>query len=275
MANEQELTKFLKDFFETFSIPPSVAKTQIWKDALSPYSITALKAAAVALSREAKQGGATLLPGALIQYLPSQLGHVSAEIAWNMSPKFCTDGGYVTDEIMGALGDCESAINRNDMVAARMAFLESYRARVRAAETCKRPARWWFTAPDGASQDQKLQLKEIKTIEAYGNGWLSYEIARKRVENIYKERGTLSAQGAALLESPDLQKPLTEIGLQKTLPALKALPAQALALIDQYATIKAQLTDSLKQAQESKKISEAQAQEHKQKVLDQARKILE
>lgn len=275
MTNDQEITKFLRDFFEMFSIPPSAAKTQIWKDALSPYSIAALKAAAVALSREAKHGGGTLLPGALMQYLPSQLGHPTPEIAWNHTPADEYSCGWITDQMAGAMADAQGSLERGDHIAGRVCFIESYKARVRAAEAQKIPAKFWYSAPSCLTYEQRLAIKETKTIQAAKNGWLTHEKTKSVLNAILNESGSVSAQALELIQDTvALTKLRITDGSQKTKQALNLLPAPKSTLVDQYPGIKADIQAD----REAKALAEEQQRkrniEHMQRVKEQAAMIL-
>jgi len=88
---------------------------------------------------------------------------------------------------MAALADCHDSLMRGDFIAGRKAFLESYAARVRAAEAQGLHAVFFYSQPAEGSREQRLALKETKTIEALKNGWLTHEKAKKTLSAICDE----------------------------------------------------------------------------------------
>lgn len=85
------------------------------------------------------------------------------EEAWNMAPKSEYDGGWVFDELMVALGACQDSLDRGDMVGARMAFLERYRAEVQGKVG---EPRWWLTRPIGQTEVEKTAWEESAKLTA-------------------------------------------------------------------------------------------------------------
>lgn len=276
MGNDKTFKQWLREFFESFGQQTTPAKIQLWEDCLSTYPVSMLQRATVCLARDFKHGGGPLLPGALSPYLPSQFGHPTAEIAWNHIPKGDSDGGFVTDQMMAALADCQSTLQRGDHIAARMAFNESYKARVRAAEAQGIPARFWFTSPAGLTHEQRLHVKETKALEAHRNGWLTHEKTKKLVVSISIELGQCSPQALELIKGDeDSMKLLTGITSQQTSKALNLLPAPKLDLVDQYTQIKQKLATDKQVTEEEKQKNEAMLSQRRMLLLAQATAILQ
>lgn len=187
MARNNAFDTWLRDFFQSLGVLPNPPMLNLWADTLGGYPVEALKQAARAYSKTQQRGGGTILPGALIPFLPSQFGHPLPEIAWNHVPKSEHDGGYVTSQMMAALADCHDSLERGDFIGGRKAFLESYAARVRAAEAQQDYAEFFYSQPCDGSREQRLALKETKTIEALKNGWLTHEKAKKALSVICDE----------------------------------------------------------------------------------------
>jgi hypothetical protein len=92
---------------------------------------------------------------------PSQ--YPAPEEAWNMAPKSEYDGGWVCDELMAALGACQDSLDRGDMVAARMAFLERYRVEIQGKTG---EPRWWLSRPIGQTETEKMAWEENAMLTA-------------------------------------------------------------------------------------------------------------
>lgn len=276
MNNEKTFKQWLREFFESFGQQTTPAKIQLWEDCLSAYPVSMLQRATVCLARDFKHGGGPLLPGSLSPYLPSQFGHPTAEIAWNHIPKGDSDGGFVTDQMMAALADCQSTLQRGDHIAARMAFNESYKARVRAAEAQGIAARFWFTSPAGLTHEQRLHVKETKALEAYRNGWLTHEKTKKLVVSISTELGQCSPQVLELLRDDEASmRLLTGITLQQTSKGLSSLPAPKSVLVDQYTQIKQKLAAEKLSSEDEKRKNEAVLNQRRKMLLAQATAILQ
>lgn len=267
MTNDVEFKNWLRDFFQAFGVIGNSAMLELWAESLSEYPLDALKAAAKAFGKTQQRGGGTLLPGALIAFLPSQLGHPLPELAWNHAPKTEHSAGYVTSEMMGALADCQDSLNREDYIGARVAFLESYRARVRAAEAQKIPAKFFYSRPSEGSREQRLQIEETKTIEALKNGWITNENAKKKLERICSELAKplpLALERISGLVSQ--AKTLHDDGLKKIENQSAPISVKKLDLIDEYEEIKVQ--------REASKKAELEKEEKKEKELKEKRRLL-
>lgn len=69
-------------------------------------------------------------------------GRPGPEEAWAMLPFREVESVVWTEEMSGAWGVCLPLIEEGDRVAARMAFLESYRSRVQKARDAALPVKW-------------------------------------------------------------------------------------------------------------------------------------
>ena len=72
-------------------------------------------------------------------------GHPGPEEAWAIYPKSEAETAIVTDEIMVAGAVAANMLDHDDLIAARMVFLEVYRKQLDNARVEQRPARWWAT----------------------------------------------------------------------------------------------------------------------------------
>ena len=109
---------------------------ELWWDILEPFQFSDIKKA---IRQSLTQTSFALDPAKILEQLPDLLGHATPEIAWNLFPKYETDAGYVTDEIMRAGGVIEDTSDR----MARMAFLEAYKQIIANAKMNSVPAVWW------------------------------------------------------------------------------------------------------------------------------------
>lgn len=187
MATDSAFNHWLRDFFQAFGIVANPQMLKLWADVLGEYPVESLRQAEKAFSKTQQRGGGTFLPGALIPFLPSRYGHPLPEIAWNHVPKTEHDCGYVTSQMMAALADCHDSLRRGDYIAGRKAFLESYGARVRAAEAQQEHAVFFYSQPNDGNREHRLNLKETKIIEALKNGWLTHDKAKKALSAICEE----------------------------------------------------------------------------------------
>lgn len=267
MARNNAFDAWLRDFFQSLGVLPNPPMLNLWADTLGGYPVEALRQAARAYSKTQQRGGGTILPGALIPFLPSQFGHPLPEIAWNHVPKSEHEGGYVTSQMMAALADCHDSLERGDFIGGRKAFLESYAARVRAAEAQQEHAVFFYSQPCQGTREQCLALKETKTIEALKNGWLTHERAKKALSVICDElakplplaleRITGIVTGARIAG---------ETGLKKIANSSAETSAKKLDLIEAYGEIKAK--------REEERAAEREAEAARQKLLNDRRKIL-
>lgn len=267
MAKNADFDGWLKDFFTAFGIAPNPPILRLWEDALGDYPVEALRAAAKAFSKTLQRGGGAILPGALVPFLPSLSGHPLPEIAWNHLPKSEHDGGYVTSQMMAALADCSDSLSRGDYIGGRKAFLESYAARVRAAEAQGERASFFYSQPAEGTREQRLALKETKTIEALKNGWLTHEKAKKTLgiicDELAKPLPLALERISGLVTAARMP---AETGLKQIENKSLETSGRKLDLIDQYGEIKAQ--------REAKEASDRAAEAERQAELKARHQLL-
>lgn len=176
--DRKKFGELLASFFSVINTPFKPEVIPWWFDALSAFELQDIKIAMQAYTADPKRERGPVMPGTILGYLPSPYGHPTPEQAWNHLPKSEHDGGYVTNLMMEAFADCSDSLARGDFIGGRKAFIESYTARVRAAETQRQRAVFFYSQPSEGNREQRLQLKETKTIEALKNGWLTHEKAK-------------------------------------------------------------------------------------------------
>lgn len=176
----------LVDALSMYGKEPAKTQLTIWWNILNPYPIEAVQ---MAFTRHLTTSKFPPTPADILEGLPDLLGHPSPEEAWNRLPKSEHECGYVTDQMMGALGACSDSLDRGDYVAARMAFIESYKKQVSLARGQQQKAKFWFSGASMGDYEQRLQSQELATIEAAELGWLEPKRAYKALENICSQLG--------------------------------------------------------------------------------------
>lgn len=260
---------WLKDFFELAGIHPTTAKVRVWKAVLGEYSLDALESAMIAFASEKRRGG-PILPADVLVFLPSKLGHPSTDVAWNYLPKSEGEGGYVTTVMMSARADCADSLRRGDLIAARLAFFESYRARLRAAEAQRQPAKFFYTSGTGGTRNQQLAEREAKTLEAIQNGWISTERGKAVLGEIAQELLTPSQQTLAMLD-----RPLRLVGGTNT-PKAKPLATggSSSRLAEDYTAIRASVLREREAEAQAKRDREAALAAKRALLMRQVSEIL-
>lgn len=267
MATDTAFNHWLRDFFQAFGIVANPPMLKLWADVLGEYPVESLRQAEKAFSKTQQRGGGTILPGSLISFLPSRYGHPLPEIAWNHAPKTEHDCGYVTAQMMAALADCHDSLRRGDYIAGRKAFLESYAARVRAAEAQQEKAVFFYSQPSDGSREHRLNLKETKIIEALKNGWLTHEKAKKALSAICEELA--KPLPLALERISDLvtgAKMPAETISKRIEHKSGEISARKLDLIEAYGEIKAK--------REVEPAAEREAEALRQKTINDRRRLL-
>lgn len=85
-------------------------------------------------------------------------GRPGAEEAWAMIPTIESQTIVWTDEMCEAHGIAQPLIERGDLVAGRMAFVESYRGLVIQARAEHKPVKWWASlGHDKAGRDGPIR----------------------------------------------------------------------------------------------------------------------
>ena len=167
-----------------FEMSATVAR--VWWEKLAVFDFSLVKRA---FDRHSDVSKFPPTPADILEHLPDPYGHPSPEEAFNATPMSEHDAGYVTDEMMLARGSAEAAIDRGDMVAARMAYIENYKKAVSASKAQGMKARFWYSGSSFGTYEQRLENKQTQTLKAAELGWITPQSALKRLDAICSESG--------------------------------------------------------------------------------------
>ncbi len=123
-----------------FGKPVGPDAFQMWWHLLSAHSVQVVTKA---LDTHSRSSGDAPTPYDILEVINEGLGYPSPEEAWNRLPKDESDGGYVSQEMMDGLNACSDSLGRGDMIAARMAFIESYKKSIEKAKLTGTPAAYF------------------------------------------------------------------------------------------------------------------------------------
>lgn len=175
--NQEDKSEFASILRLTFKIKGQIRELddetiKFYWNVFKGFSLPAFRSA---MERAATETQGRLEPAKIRQFLPCPLGHPTPEEAWNFAPKSESDSGYVTDQIMAALAAAQSSIDQGNLIAARMAFIESYKKAVDLAKLRGESARFWYSGSVGLTYDQAeaQRLKHQET--AYTRGWIAHK----------------------------------------------------------------------------------------------------
>lgn len=273
--DRKKFGELLASFFSVISTPFKPEVIPWWFDALSAFELQDIKIAMQAYTADPKRERGPVMPGTILGYLPSPYGHPTPEQAWNHLPKSEHNGGYVTNLMMEAFADCSDSLNRGDFIGGRKAFIESYTARVRAAETQRQRAVFFYSQPSEGNREQRLQLKETKTIEALKNGWLTHEKAKNVLAAICDE---LAKPLPLALERITGIVTAARIPGANTLPRIENKSEQTSAkksdLIDLYGEIKKTLAAKAQEDEAAKAEKEKQERVRREQLIAQANQVI-
>lgn len=233
--NEQDVepfNKILKSTYKMFNRSFDASMFEIWWEILEPYGF---KLVCGAFTKHLATTRFAPVPADILECLPNPLGHPEPEEAWNRAPKSDTEAGYLTDEISRALGSAEGSLNQGNYIAARLAFIESYKKILAEVKAQQKPAKFWYQGASICSHEQRLLTKEQKTIEAAELGWLTPERTLNVLELVCieqdKDLGPLRERLLKLPGSETIQKALQiENGSSKTESQSKEI-SESLSLI--------------------------------------------
>lgn len=151
--------------------------TELWWNALQPYSAEDIqKACSIHLATE------TFAP-TIAQLIKLITKHPTAEEAWNAIPKNEETGGMVSTEMMTAYIACENSMLRNDMIAARMAFLEVYKREVALSIAKHEEPKFSYSAPNLGPPEHRIRQKQNAIESAKALGWITNERAQLMLEH--------------------------------------------------------------------------------------------
>jgi hypothetical protein len=117
-------------------------------------------------------------------------GRPGVEEAWSMLPHSEGDSAVWTTEMSQAFGVCVGLIDSGDMVAARMAFKETYLFQVCQARDAGKPVEWHVTL------GHDIRGRESALIAAVDKGRISYEKAQEFIPALPMKDG----RAVALIE---------------------------------------------------------------------------
>lgn len=173
---------------------------ELWWEILEPFGLDDIKKA---IKQSLSQTNFALDPAKILEQLPDLLGHPTPEIAWNLFPKYESDAGYVTDEIMKAGSVIEDTSDR----MARMAFLEAYKQILANAKMNGDKAKWFYSHTADGTREQRKEAKIQHTIEAMQCGRLTSEKAENTVKLLCNELDKpLKHYLPNLIEPPETMK---------------------------------------------------------------------
>lgn len=138
----------LKEIYEK---PCSPAQIGIWFNVLRPYSLPEIQAALADHLSDPVHGQFPPRPANLIYHLDARHpdhGHPEPEEAWALLADFVSHeekSGILTEEIREAWRTCSPLLEMGDTIAARMAFLETYRKALNRAKQAGTPPKWTLT----------------------------------------------------------------------------------------------------------------------------------
>lgn len=205
-ADKIKLKKLIESAYAFFDKPLTAPVAQIWLQQMAPYDISDIENAFRAFHATMKRPP---LPADIMEYMPDPLGHPLPEEAWNAIPKSESEGGFFTSQMMAAYGAALSSIERGDMIAARVAFLETYKRFLNDAKTKSIQAEFFYSAPTGLTRDQVLMDKERNIITAATKKWITPKKAMTLLERICEEQGRESTPYRNQLEAMTAGLPLT------------------------------------------------------------------
>ncbi len=133
---------------------PPQAVVRMWWEALKDIPLAAV-------SRAAGEFFATRKGRPLPVHIRELTGRsVSAwpgpEEAWNMLPKDEWTSGWMNAEMAAGYAACADSLQQGNMIAARMAFIETYKKRIAGKEGSPE---WWISEASAGSYESRLQQK--------------------------------------------------------------------------------------------------------------------
>lgn len=222
--DKKQFQTLITDFMSVYGHEITIGQIRMWWDDLEAYPFAAVEQA---FRQYRKTNSKRPTPAGVLEFLPDLLGHPSPEEAWNRLPKSEYDAGYVTSEMMQAMGACGDSLERGDTIGARMAFLEAYRHAIAEARLMGRAAVYFYSGATGGDFEQRRQLQEKHTLEAAERGWLSQDRATEILTGIAHDLG--KDQNATIQRLPGSQqtvKRLTGNGSPEITKRLKDISAR-------------------------------------------------
>lgn len=259
-SRKSDFKTLLSDVFTMYSKEINKTLLVTWWNILEPYTFEQVERA---FGRHLATSKFFPTPNHILDHLPDLSGHPGPEEAFNLVPKGDYESGYVTDQMMEALSVADEAIQRGDMIAARMAFVETYKKAVNAASAQGIKAKFWYSQATGGTHEQRLETKKQHVIEAERKGWITNQTALKSLENISNALGQDLAPAVAMLSSPSSQN----------LQRIESTSSKAMAALPQTL----EPTDSIKSKVQHLDllISFEKDEENKKRLIDQKNNLIE
>lgn len=134
---------------------------------------------------------------------------------------------------------------------------------------------FFYSQPTEGSREQRLNLKETKTIEAVKNGWLTQEKAKKTLALIYEELAIPSPLAleriAGIVTGAKMPVAITSSNTPKALPATSA---KGSSLMENFGEIRQEIQKREQAEQEAKAQRQREIDERRKALLEQADAIL-
>lgn len=166
-AERQEFAALLSGILDVYGARATSAGLSVWWAALRRFPLDLVVDALTAHVQDPSSGKFTPKPADVIAKLYAMDGRPGPEEAWSMIPRDEARSVVWTEEMAAAYGAAIPLLTERDQVAARMAFVERYRALVEASRASGRPAKWMPSLGTDASDCERA------LIEAQSKGRLS------------------------------------------------------------------------------------------------------
>lgn len=127
---------------EVYGTQLSATSMELWWNVLAAFPLAAVRAALSAHLRDPHAGRFAPKPADVVGHLTAMDGRPGAEEAWSMIPRDESASVVWTEEMAQAFGVAGPLLVEGDAIAARMAFLERYRALVQRARDAGTLVRW-------------------------------------------------------------------------------------------------------------------------------------
>ena len=172
--NRHEFKKIIETTFLTFgrNVPPKEVM-QVWWSVFEQFPMEDVRHAFCAAVAESTE---FLVPGRVRKYIPDRSGYLDPETAWNQVPKADADAAWVCTEMLEASALAQDSIDRRDMIAARMAFLEAYKRVIENAKAQWGRPQWFYSEATEGSRDQRRRMKINHTKMAMERQWIPRQI---------------------------------------------------------------------------------------------------
>jgi len=127
---------------------------RLWWNVFRPYPLNDVLRAFNEYMTDPLEGRYPPVPATILGHLPaaSNCAWPGPEEAWNLCPKSEGETAWVCQEMIEAYAAAEWSLAEGDMIGARMAFLEHYRAAIR--DKRGQPV-WWISRGNADTQEQR------------------------------------------------------------------------------------------------------------------------